>query len=338
MASIHLALIGGCMTTESNSKPAQSAATKIPSKEELKKILTPEQYQCTQEKGTEMPFKNAYWDNKAAGIYVDVVSGEALFSSMTKFDSGSGWPSFTKPITTQNVKTEKDFSHGMTRTEVVSANAKSHLGHVFDDGPKDKGGLRYCINSAALKFIPVNEMKAKGYARYLFEFADHEKWQIATFAGGCFWGMEELLRTLDGVIETQVGYAGGESPNVNYDQVKKGNTGHAETVQILFDPKKIKYEDLLVRFFKMHDPTTKDQQGNDIGSQYRSVIFYRNEDQKKDAQAMISRVEKSGAWKKPIVTQLVAEKNFVRAEEDHQKYLEKRPSGYTCHYLRPVKF
>lgn len=134
---------------------------------ELKKKLTPLQYEVTQSCGTEKPFDNEYWNNHAEGIYVDVVSGEALFSSKDKYDSGSGWPSFTKPIKETTIKTKSDRTAGMERTEVRSGDADSHLGHVFTDGPKDKGGLRYCINSASLKFIPKNEMKAKGYSEYL---------------------------------------------------------------------------------------------------------------------------------------------------------------------------
>jgi peptide methionine sulfoxide reductase msrA/msrB len=229
---------------------------------------------------------------------------------------------------------------GVERTEVRSKKADSHLGHVFDDGPREAGGLRYCMNSAALRFVPVKDMKAEGYGRYLFRFAAKEGWKLATLAGGCFWGMEELLRAIPGVIETQVGYAGGASTDARYEDVKTGQTGHAESVQILFDPKKVNYDDLLRKFFQMHDPTTQDQQGNDRGTQYRSVIFYADDEQKKHAEAMKERVQKSGAWGegKPIVTQIVPFKTFVRAEEYHQKYLVKHPHGYTCHYLRKINF
>jgi len=129
--------------------------------------LTPEQYRVTQQNGTERPFSGVYTDNKAQGIYVDVVSGEPLFASGDKFDSGCGWPSFTKPIVPANITERHDSSHGMRRTEVRSAHADSHLGHVFPDGPADRGGLRYCINSASLRFVPRDRMAAEGYAAYL---------------------------------------------------------------------------------------------------------------------------------------------------------------------------
>lgn len=307
------------------------------SKDDLKKKLTPEQYKCTQENGTERPFANAYWNEKADGLYVDVVSGEPLFLSLDKYDSGSGWPSFTKPIDDQNVIEKKDTSHGMSRTEVRSKNADSHLGHVFDDGP-GVNGLRYCINSASLKFIPLDEFKAKGFDRFLFDFAIKKHWEIAVLAGGCFWGVEELIRKIPGVITTEVGYTGGSVANAKYEQVKKGNTGHAEAVRILFDPEKVKYTDILDHFFKLHDPTTKNQQGNDVGSQYRSAIFFTTEEQKRQAEAFKQKVDFSGKWQKPVVTEIVRVSKFWRAEDYHQDYLVKNPGGYTCHYYRDIKY
>jgi peptide-methionine (R)-S-oxide reductase len=133
--------------------------------------LSPEQYRVTQRDGTERPFQNAYWDNKEPGIYVDVVSGEPLFASINKFESGTGWPSFTKPLEPENVVENTDIGHGMTRTEVRSTHGDSHLGHVFPDGPREEGGLRYCINSASLRFIPLDELESEGYGVYrkLFE-------------------------------------------------------------------------------------------------------------------------------------------------------------------------
>jgi peptide methionine sulfoxide reductase msrA/msrB len=151
-------------------QPTNMSDFKKPSADELKKKLTPEQFAVTQESATEPAFHNEFWDNHKPGIYVDVVSGVPLFSSLDKFDSGCGWPSFTSPLNSTDVVEHTDNSYGMERTEVRSSVADSHLGHVFDDGPSDKGGLRYCINSASLKFIPVEEMEKDGYGQYLAPF------------------------------------------------------------------------------------------------------------------------------------------------------------------------
>lgn len=160
----------------------------------------------------------------------------------------------------------------------------------------------------------------------------------ATLAGGCFWGVEELIRALPGVTKTRVGYTGGQTENPRYENVKTGSTGHAEAIEIEFDPAAISFEKILRFFFTMHDPTTLHRQGNDIGSQYRSAIFYHDEEQKEVAEAVKGAVEKSGAWKKPLVTEIVPATVFYGAEEFHQNYLQKHPQGYTCHWVRDVKF
>ena len=157
-------------TDISTYQPTNMSNSKKPSVDELKKTLNAEQFAVTQESATELPFQNEYWDNHKAGIYLDIVSGKPLFSSLDKFDSSCGWPSFTKPLSGMEVVERTDDSLGMERTEVRSSAADSHLGHVFDDGPADKGGLRYCINSASLKFIPVDEMEKAGYGQYLEPF------------------------------------------------------------------------------------------------------------------------------------------------------------------------
>ena len=160
------------------------------------------------------------------------------------------------------------------------------------------------------------------------------KRETAILAGGCFWGMEEILRKIPGVLETKVGYTGGTVPNPNYRLVCTGITGHAEAVKIDFDPTKITYEELLGYFFRMHDPTTLNQQHNDIGTQYRSAIFYTTDDQKAVALRVKDRVDKSGKWKRPIVTEITKATEFYPAEDYHQKYLVKHPGGYNCHFLR----
>ncbi len=309
-----------------------------PPADELKKKLSSEQFHVTQECGTEPPFQNAYWNNHKDGIYVDVISGEPLFSSKDKFDSGSGWPSFTKPLET-NVTEKKDVTLGMARIEVRSKNADSHLGHVFDDGPSDKGGLRYCINSASLRFVPADRLEAEGYGQYASLFSpvkqETKTREEVYLAGGCFWGMEDLLRKIPGVIETESGYTGGWLKNPKYDDTHDSKSGHAESVKVVFDPTKLNFEELLEKwFFRMHDPTTANRQGNDVGSQYRSAIFFTSEAQQKAAQRVKERINASGKWKSPVVTEIAAASTWYPAEDYHQDYLQKHPDGYTCHFLR----
>jgi peptide methionine sulfoxide reductase msrA/msrB len=167
----------------------------------------------------------------------------------------------------------------------------------------------------------------------------NEPHETAILAGGCFWGMEHVLRNAPGVIDIEVGYAGGASTSVSYDGVSNGNTGHAESVRIVFDPTKTSYEELLAHwFFRGHDPTTANRQGNDVGTQYRSAIFATSDSQLRTAETVKERVERSGKWKAPIVTQIVPATTFVRAEEEHQDYLIKHPHGYNDHYLRSFDF
>ena len=314
-----------------------------PSAEELASRLTPEQYAVTQQCGTEPPFRNEFWDNHEAGLYVDVVSGEPLFASTDKFDSGSGWPSFTRPVA-PNVTEKEDTSHGMRRVEVRSRHGDSHLGHVFPDGPREEGGLRYCINSASMRFIPAAELERAGYGEYRKLFSDSEtntatiaapKTEVAVLAGGCFWGVEEILRAVPGVIKTEVGYTGGWLPNPTYHDTHDSKSGHAEAVRITFDPFVLSYETLLEDwFFKLHDPTTKNRQGNDVGTQYRSHIFATSPEQRETAEKVKARVDASGKWSRPITTEISEASTWYRAEEYHQDYLQKNPGGYTCHWMR----
>lgn len=313
-------------------------APRKPQAERLKQKLTPMQYHVTQEAGTEPPFRNEYWDEHREGLYLDVVSGKPLFSSKDKFDSGCGWPSFTRPLEGKGVVERRDLSHGMVRTEVRSAEADSHLGHVFDDGPRDKGGLRYCINSASLRFVPVDDLEKEGLGRFLPLFgrtaeaapAPKPAEEVATLAGGCFWGMEDLLRKQPGVVAIEVGYTGGSTPNATYEH----HEGHAEAVQVRFDPARTSYEALLRFFFRMHDPTTLNRQGNDLGTSYRSAIFFHSEAQRQVAERVKAEVDASGKWKRPIVTEITPAGPWWKAEEYHQDYLVKHPGGYTCHWVR----
>lgn len=164
--------------------------------------------------------------------------------------------------------------------------------------------------------------------------ASSTKYETAILAGGCFWGVQELIDGLNGVVASQVGYTGGDVENPNYELISTGLTNHAEAIEITFDPKKISYEELLKFFFTIHDPTTLNRQENDVGTQYRSEIFYLNEAQKNTALLVIEKAKKSGVFKKPVVTKVSKAKKFFSAEEYHQKYLKKNPYGYTCHHVR----
>jgi len=330
---------------------------------ELRGRLSPLAYEVTQRGATEPPFHNEFFSHHEAGLYVDVVTGEPLFSSRDKYDSGTGWPSFTRPVEPGRVTEHPDRSHGMVRTEVRSGAGGSHLGHVFDDGPGPLG-RRYCINSAALRFIPAERLAAEGYGAYATALgvpgpspsADRSHvcgaaapgaapqqsapacaatFATAILAGGCFWGMEQILRQVPGVVDTEVGYTGGSTPAPTYEAVKTGRTGHAEAVRVTFDPTRLAYATLLEEwYFRMHDPTTVDRQGNDRGTQYRSAIFVLDPEQRRVAEAVRARVDASGRFSRPIVTEIVDAGPFTPAEPYHQDYLERNPGGYTCHYLR----
>jgi peptide methionine sulfoxide reductase msrA/msrB len=305
---------------------ARTGETTMPKKiqktdAEWKKSLTPDQYKVMIQCGTEAPFSGKYNDFYEKGAYDCAACGAPLFSSATKYDHGTGWPSFMSPVDPAAIEYRDDDSLMMRRTEVRCAACGAHLGHVFDDGPAPSK-LHYCINSAALVFRPAEEKKAAAWTPQSVIKTETSP-AVATFAAGCFWGVEYKFESVPGVLSTTAGYTGGLTKNPTYADVCTDATGHAEAVQVTFDPAIISYEQLVRRFFEFHDPTQLNRQGPDVGTQYRSVIFYHDLSQRLAAEKVKAAVEKSSAFRKRIVTEIAPAAEFFKAEEYHQKYYDK---------------
>jgi len=290
---------------------------------ELAKKLTEEERRILLRKGTEPSFCGNLLDNKIDGTYLCRLCGLPLFSSEDKFNSGTGWPSYSAPVDKDHIIYERDTSLGRVRTEIMCQRCGGHLGHVFDDGPEPTG-QRYCLNSASLEFVKKGDPMP--------EQSQPVKTDTAFFAGGCFWGVEDQFQQVPGVLDAVSGYQGGDTEKPTYKQVCTGTTNHAEAVRVTFDPKRVTYTQLLTVFFKVHDPTQVNRQGPDQGTQYRSAIFTTTPEQTEQALVFIekqSATERFTDREIATVVKSVEEAGpFYEAEEYHQDYHEKH--GGSC--------
>lgn len=308
---------GGCTNAQTDDKTSTNKDQKDMKNmtdKEWKEILTEEQFYILREKGTERPYTGEFYLHKDKGVYKCAGCGAELFTDEMKFESDCGWPSFDREIAGGKVKQTTDKSHGMMRTEITCANCGGHLGHIFDDGPTETG-QRYCVNSASLTFEPAHAM------------------DTITLGAGCFWCVEAAFDKLKGVISAESGYSGGVVKNPTYREVCTGTTEHAEVVHIVFDPKIISLEKILEIFFTIHNPTTLNRQGGDVGTQYRSAIFYHNDMQKELATRIIAKLNAEKVFPDPIVTEVTAFSNFYKAENYHQEYYELNQQEPYCQFV-----
>lgn len=276
------------------------------------KKLTPEEEKVIVDKGTERPFTGKYNNFKEDGTYVCKRCGASLYRSSDKFDSGCGWPSFDDEIKGA-VKRIADADG--RRTEIVCAKCGAHLGHVFMGEGFTPNNTRHCVNSISLDFMKKEEQKK-------------EKTETAIFAGGCFWGVEHLMKQIPGVLSVESGYIGGKLKNPSYQEVYSDKTGHAEAVRIIFDPSKASYETLAKRFFEIHDPEQTDGQGPDLGDRYRSEVFYTTPEQKEVADKLIAILKQKGY---KVATKVTVATTFWKAEDYHQDYYEHKGTQPYCH-------
>lgn len=311
---ISLCAVFGC--AQSHKKQTMENNKFELSEEEWKKKLSPEQYYILREKGTERPHSGAFLHHKEKGTYHCAGCGSALFSDTMKFDSQCGWPSFDREISGGKIRQTQDFSHNMRRTEITCMRCGGHLGHIFDDGPTETG-KRYCVNSLSLSFEAATKEAVP-------------QTDSLTLGGGCFWCIEPVFQSLKGVVSVTSGYSGGASQNPSYAEICTGKSGHAEVIDIAFEPQLISLEKLLEVFFSVHNPTTLNRQGADVGTQYRSVIFYRGQGQKQVATQIIAALNAQKAFPNPIVTQVEPLKVFYPAEDYHQKYYEANKTAPYC--------
>jgi len=290
------------------------------SEADWKNKLTESQYYILRQKGTESAGSGKFYLHKEKGIYTCGGCGEPLFDDKMKFESHCGWPSFDREIAGGKIKQIEDNDHGMSRTEIVCAKCGGHLGHIFNDGPTSTG-MRYCVNSESLGFESESQAKITKMEKPI---------DTITLGGGCFWCMEAVFQEMKGVIAVSSGYSGGNVKNATYSQVSKGNTGHAEVIQIIYKSSEVSLYDILKVFFTVHDPTTMNRQGADEGTQYRSAIFYRDENQKMMADKVVKGVTEEKLYENPIVTEVKQFSTFIKAEDYHQNYFKMNQNQPYC--------
>ncbi len=277
--------------------------------------LTPEEEEVIVKKGTEAPFSGRYNEHFESGIYVCRQCALPLYNSKDKFKSSCGWPSFDDELPAA-VKRIPDPDG--TRTEITCARCNAHLGHVFKGEKATPKNIRHCVNSISMEFIPKEKIES----------------DMIVLGGGCFWCVEAAFSLVQGVIEVASGYAGGGADSPTYQEVCEGNTGHAEVVSVEFYPKAVSIEKILDVFFTVHDPTQLNRQGEDIGTQYRSIILYTSEKQKTEVENYLDRIKND--FTKPLTTEVKKLEKFYKAEDYHKDYYENNPEkGYCTLVISP---
>lgn len=297
--------------SEGNPEPDQIVRK---SEEEWQAALTPEQFHVTRQHGTERPFSSGMCELFEPGKYACVCCGNLLFEGGEKFDSGTGWPSFTQPAKENSISYHQDGSMAMMRVETLCNNCEAHLGHVFPDGPAPSG-LRYCMNAVALQKVEESEA-------------------VATFGGGCYWCTEAVFQQVRGVKTVVSGFSDGEVEDPSYEAVCSGSTGHAEVIQLTYDPSLVSFEELLRVHMGTHDPTTLNAQGADVGTQYRSTVLYRTEEEREAVEAVL--IELAEVFDEPIVTVVKEFEIFYPAPEKHFNYYnDNSQQGYCQAVISP---